>query len=42
MIKATRMFNDALQHDAQEFLLLLLDVLHEDLNQVRRDYFMDY
>ena len=27
-------FNDHNQHDAQEFMAFLLDLLHEDLNRV--------
>ncbi len=27
-------FGDSMQHDAQEFLSFLLDMLHEDLNRV--------
>lgn len=27
-------FNDYMQHDAQEFMAFLLDILHEDLNRV--------
>lgn len=32
--KHREMFNDYLQHDAQELLAVLLDCLHEDLNRV--------
>ena len=29
-------------HDSQEFLLFLLDGLHEDLNQVWKNYFLTH
>lgn len=38
-MKATQ-FSECIQHDAQEFMMELLDGLHEDLNRVKNKPYM--
>lgn len=39
-VRTYSVMGDRKQHDAQEFLIYLLDALHEDTNKVRRLFMM--